>query len=186
MVRVPLYKLVSHRDILAGAAFGREVFGKLCEAAQPSSEPRPHYIDFSDIEMATASFLRESVVNFKLYCRSVRNNLYPVAANCCVEIQEEIDLVLKMTDDAMMSAIIDDDDAPVRWVLLGNIDKKLQSVFDEIVENGVITATMLENKFRTSDKVGITAWNNRLASLSAKGVAMEKQLGRQKVYTLPL
>ena len=47
--------------VLAGAPNGRAAFAKLLsEAVQEPLVPEPLYLDFADVDIATASYLRES------------------------------------------------------------------------------------------------------------------------------
>lgn len=81
--------------VLAGAASGRTVLAELLKAtAQEPPEVTPVLLNFEWIEVATSSFLRESVVAFRDAIRNRRSNYYPVVANPNSEVREELEELL--------------------------------------------------------------------------------------------
>lgn len=62
-------------DVLAGALNGRSALNELLNtsAAEPAN-PEPVFLDFTGIEVATASFLRESVLAFRDIVRGDARN----------------------------------------------------------------------------------------------------------------
>ena len=76
-------------NVLAGATAGAQVLSKLIERLGSPARLTVVYLDFSRIDVATSSFLRESVVGFRNYCRRNRPEVYPVLANLNSEIYEE-------------------------------------------------------------------------------------------------
>ena len=76
---------------LAGADKGRGLFAKLIltVGAEPLF-PSPLFLDFSGVEVATASYLRESVFEFRRAIRSRKSNYYPVIADANASVLEEV------------------------------------------------------------------------------------------------
>src|SRR5436190_9936103 len=99
-------KELSGSDVLARSEKGREVFGRLIAKLRPASEPETCYLDFGDVSLATASFLREAVVAFRDYCRSSHPNLYPIIANLSPATMEELELLLKTQNEALVVATL--------------------------------------------------------------------------------
>ena len=57
---------VKKTKVLAGAPNGRTAFAKLlAQAVQEPLAPEPLYLDFADVDIATARYLRESVLQFQ-------------------------------------------------------------------------------------------------------------------------
>lgn len=64
-MRIPILKL-ANADVLAGAINGRRVQAKLLELTDKEPVvPEPVFLDFAGINVATASFLRETVLDYR-------------------------------------------------------------------------------------------------------------------------
>jgi hypothetical protein len=62
------------------------------------------------------------------------------------------------------------------------LDEKQRVTLEAVVDAKEADAGTLQHRFRKSDEIGITGWNNRLAALVAKGLLIETQKGRGKLY----
>src|SRR5260221_6632606 len=90
--------------VLAGALSGTEALGRLLSAAaQRPKDPTTLFLDFSEVEVATGSYLRESAIALKNILRATESSLYLVVANPNQEVAEELLLVLEARDDAILS-----------------------------------------------------------------------------------
>src|ERR1700683_1982526 len=101
MTHVSIVRRIYLRDyaegscVLAGAPRGRRVLAQLLECVDREPEtPEPVFLDFTDIDVATASFLREAVLGFKDSVRQRKQNLYPVVANLNDNLVDELKLLL--------------------------------------------------------------------------------------------
>ena len=178
---------VADNGILAGALTGRRILGRLLERVdgEPKS-PEPLYLDFNGIELATASFLRECILEFRNTVRRRWTNCYPVVANANDSVTEEL-CVLLAQRDVLMLCTLDEKGKPDSPWLLGDLEPKQRVTFDLVRKLGEADAGQLMRSSKDGDQVGQTAWNNRLASLSRLGLLMEMSHGRAKRYrTLPL
>ena len=92
---------------LAGAANGKRMLGKMLEAIVEPAEPTLLIMDFAEIEIATASFLRESVLRFRDIIRAKGSTLYPVAANVNNDIIDDLRVLIDATGNAMMTCRLD-------------------------------------------------------------------------------
>ncbi|MCC7428689.1 MAG: STAS-like domain-containing protein [Alphaproteobacteria bacterium] len=175
-------------EVLAGALTGRKALGSLLEriGGEPA-QPEPVYLDFSGIEVATASFLRECILEFRDIVRKRWTNYYPVVANANESIAEELSVLLSPQRDVLMLCTLNEDGVPGSPRLLGELEPKQRIAFDLVNKLGEADAGELMRTANGSEEVGQTAWNNRLASLSRLGLLMEMSLGRAKRYRpLPL
>jgi hypothetical protein len=170
------------RDVLAGAPRGKEALAKIITAVRSPSEPTAVLMDFSGIKVATASFLRESVIGFRNYCTNTERNLYPVLANANELILEELEFLLKLHGDALISCETASNSKVQSTRILGHLNEKEKLTFDAICAVGEVDAALLASKFDKTDAIKITGWNNRLAALVNKGVVMEIRKGRSKLY----
>ena len=174
-------------EILAGAVAGRRILGVLLERIDGRPpEPEPVYLDFWGVEVATASFLRESILEFRDIVRRRWTNYYPVVANANDSVTEELS-VLVAQRDVLMLCTLDEKGRPSSPRLLGNLEPKQRVAFDLVRERGETDAVELMRSSQDREGVGQTAWNNRLAALSRLGLLMEMSDGRAKRYRpLPL
>lgn len=168
--------------VLSGAPSGRDLYTKLVAALplEPAI-PQPLFLDFGRVEVATASFLRESVLAFRTFVRGRRSNFYPVIANACADLIDELVELAHPRGDVLMTCTLDDDGDVLRYGHIGKLDPMQQLTFDLITRLGKATvANLMEIE---KGKVKATAWNNRLASLSSLGIICEQSHGRTKTYS---
>jgi hypothetical protein len=169
--------------VLAGAPNGRTAFAKLlAEAAQEPLAPEPLYLDFTDVDIATASYLRESVLQFRDVIRRQRSNLYPVVANANAQVLEELALLIQASNGILMTCYLDERGTPSQAALIGNLDPKQKLTFELVNRKGETDASELMRDHGAGEDVKQTAWNNRLAALAGLGLIYEVSLGRAKRY----
>lgn len=167
--------------VLSGAPSGRQLYAKLVEALPPEpSSPHPLFLDFENIEVATASFLRESILAFRTFVRGRKSNLYPALANATAGVIDEIVELVHPRGDVIMTCTIDDNGKVIRARYIGQLDPMQQLTFDLVNKYGETTASKLMEI--ENGHVKATAWNNRLASLSNLGLICEESHGRMKTY----
>ena len=178
---------LAHDGILAGALTGRQILGRLLERIEGQPEiPEPLYLDLNGIEIATASCLRECILEFRDVVRRRWTNCYPVVANANESVTEELCILLTQRDVLILCSL-DHEGRPNSPRLLGDLEPKQRVTFDLVRKLGETDAGELMRSSKEDDDVGQTAWNNRLASLSRLGLLMEISHGRAKRYRpLPL
>ena len=176
------------KDVLAGALTGRRFLGVLLERiAGKTVEPEPVYLDFKGVEVATASFLRECILEFRDIVRRRWTNYYPIIANASDSVTEELSILVVAQRDVLVLCSLSEDGNPSSPRLVGNLEPKQRITFDLVKNLGETDAGELMRTSNGSEDVGQTAWNNRLASLSRLGLLMEMSHGRAKRYRpLPL
>lgn len=180
-MRIPL-RAFCNASVLAGAINGKNSLMKLLAATMTEpSEPTPIFLDFTDVEVATASFLRESVVSFRNLVRRRRSNFYPVLANMNDTVREEMIEVLR-PGDVMMTCTLATTGDVISASPIGNLDTKQKLTFDIIQERGASDAAELMREYGAQENVKSTAWNNRLTSLAMLGLVAEVSEGRTKRY----
>jgi hypothetical protein len=176
----------AENGILAGAQQGRAVAVRLLEMVEEPARAQAIFLDFQAVQVATASFLREGPLEFRRIVRGRSSNLYPVIANASREIRDELRLLLEMRSDAILSCDLVAGQEPSRVELLGQLDDKQAVTFRALAAAGESDAVSLAAQHGASERVGATAWNNRLAALAAKGLVMESSTGRAKMFRLPV
>ncbi|HTT76978.1 MAG TPA: hypothetical protein VMF50_13500 [Candidatus Binataceae bacterium] len=169
---------------MAGALTGRKVLAKLVDRSSTEPErPEPVFLDFKEVDVATASFLRESVLAFRDTIRRRRSNLYPVIANANDVVTDELKLLVTSQGNALMACSLDNNDQPFEERLLGDLDPKQRLTFDLVRKRGITDAAELMREYGEREKTKVqTAWNNRLSSLAGMGLVVELSQGRTKRY----
>ena len=169
--------------ILAGSLTGRKVLGQLIEGlGDDPAEPESVYIDFAGIEVATASFLREAVLEFCHTVRARRRRFYPIVANANITVTEELAILMTRTRSVLLHCLLDSSGNAGALQLLGNLEPKQQITLDLVRKKGETDAKELLRSYHESHRVSHTAWNNRLAALARLGIIVELNEGRSKRY----
>lgn len=180
-MRFPLAKFASDK-VLATSQLGKRVFAELVGELQSPSTPTLFYLDFEAVEVATMSFLRESVVAFRNYARGHVPHLYPVAANLTPGVREELHDFLRLRADALVICKLRGPSKIADAEIIGQLDGKQLATFQAVVAAGETDAVELAKQFESEEPIGTTAWNNRLAALSSKSLLIEISAGRSKRY----
>lgn len=170
--------------VLAGALNGRKAFLKLVElTSHEPGQPEPLYLDFEEVDVATASYLRESVLAFRDNIRRRRSNWYPIVANAKDGVTEELKVLIDNHGNALMLCELDDEEKPLQARLLGDLDPKQRVTFDLVRKHGETDAAALMKQHGEKENLRApTAWNNRLAVLANLGLIIEISQGRSKRY----
>lgn len=181
--RIDLSKFDPEGMGLAGRLRGQQVLAHLIERAPRPAEPAPLYLDFGKVKSATASFVSACVLGFKDHVRQHNTNLYPVVANAPEVVLEDLLIVLSGRGDAIAICDLDDAGSICNSRVLGQLERMQMETLDAVRESGEADAGSLYEKYRERHTVAsATAWNNRLASLNAKGLLIERSRGRAKSY----
>lgn len=180
-MRVSL-KGLANTTVLSGAINGKRFLGQLLASIEEPTEPTALLLDFAGIEVATASFLRESVVRFRDLLRGKRSTLYPVVANADDSIIDELNVLMGANGDAIMCCRLDDQGNVTGETLIGRLDPKQRITFELVNRLGETDAGTLMREHSKDEVIKQTAWNNRLAMLASLGLVVELSQGRAKRY----
>lgn len=170
------------QPVLAGAISGRRLLSALIAATPSADVPTFAFLDFSEVQVATASFLRESVIGFRDYARQSLPNIYPVVANLPAAVTEELDFFVRARGDVLLSCSLASDGNVTGARLIGDLDPVQRATFDAVREFGAISAPELAARF-ADQHIGPTAWNNRLSALACKGLLIERRQGKSKSFS---
>jgi hypothetical protein len=182
IMRIHMSKL-GNSEVLAGAINGRKVLAKLLELAEKEpTTPEQIFLDFAGVSVATASFLRETVLAYRDTVRRRRSNLYPVVANANQVVEDELKVLVSSDADVLMLCQLDAKGQPRQPRLLGKLDPKQRLTFDLVQKRRETDAAELMREHRDTEGVKQTAWNNRLSALANMGLVVELSEGRAKRY----
>lgn len=161
---------------------GRKLLTALIAATSTADVPTATFLDFTGVEVATSSFLREAVIGFRDYARLSLANVYPVAANLEPPVIEELEFFLRSRNDVFWICDIDVNERVGGARLLGDLDPAQRATFDAVRDLGAVTAPELAARF-ADQQIGATAWNNRLSALATKGLLVERKHGKTKSFS---
>jgi hypothetical protein len=181
-LRIEVLDLAGGRGVLSGGIAGRKLLNALIAATPTPVAPMEAFLDFQGIEVATSSFLREGVIGFRDYTRVTLSNVYPVAANLAAPVLEELEFFLRARNDVFWICDLDANERTTNARLLGELDPAQRATFEAVRTLGVVTAPDLAQRF-SDQSIGPTAWNNRLSGLAAKGVLVERKVGKTKSFS---
>jgi len=181
-LRHRLIDLTGGQTVLSGAMAGRRLLSTLIANTPSAVTPTPAFLDFSGIEVATASFLRESVIGFRDYARLSLPNVYPAVANLAAAVAEELDFFVRARGDVLWNCELGSNDQVATARLIGDLDPAQRATFEAVKEVGAITAPELATRFADA-QIGSTAWNNRLSALASKGLLIERRQGKSKSFS---
>lgn len=167
--------------VLAGSAAGRKLLATLIDATPAGTAPQKVFLDFTGVEVATVSFLRESVVGYRDFTRSTRQNIYPIVTNPEPAVLEELEQLVAARNDVLWCCWLDAQDNVARQQFIGELDPAQCQTFEMVCELGTSTAPQLAAHFPDIG-IGTTAWNNRLSGLAAKGLLVETRRGKTKTF----
>ena len=167
---------------LAGSAMGRQMLAKLIENTKPVALPVVALLDFDRVDIATGSFLREAVMGYRDFCRNAASTIYPVVANANAIIEEELSTYLRGRSDAIWACSIDVEGRAADPRILGELDTTQMNTIQLIEKHYPISAPELA-KLHRGENIGPTGWNNRLATLAAKGMLKEWKRGKTKLFS---
>jgi len=187
-MRIKLLDLLGNDEVaLAGSENGKQALVKLITTVQRPSSVEPLFLDFSGIHSATGSFLRESVLGFRDYCRSQIPDLYPVVANASESVLEDLQIMLENKKDLLLTCTLDGKGKTTDVQLIGVVDNIQKETIAAVNSAGEADAVRLAEQEASASKdrtkeVQATKWNNRLAALASKGILVETRHGRAKRY----
>lgn len=173
-------KVLCGNDVLAGTSDGATTLSKLITFSADIFDPTLIVLNFVNVTVATASFLRESVLGFRDYCRKTRPNLYPVLAGVGPKVRDELDGLLRLKGDALVLCDLSSSGAITDASVLGILDGKQAVALKAVLRSGPVDAGALAKG--DADTPNPTAWSNRLVALSLKGILRETLVGRSKIY----
>ena len=170
----------ANNGVLAGSIEGQKVFRELLQNTPAPTKPEVVFVDFSGVDVATTSFLRDGILAYRNHVRSTQPLLYPVCANLSSRVHEELQSFLQERNDALVACRLGEGGQVSDVELIGQIDGKQGVALRGVLDLGESDAPGLRT--HVAEEVAATAWNNRLVALVEKGILIEVSSGRNKRY----
>jgi len=144
-----------------------------------SAQPGLHAIDFENVRLATVSWLREAVLALQKYAAAMRPEIVLIVVNLAELVREELAVALEATGNVIVAASVSRDLQVRNPVLMGRLDPALSETLRVVQGQGEFDASFVS---RALPHVGLSAANNRLSALEAKGILKSERYGRARVY----
>src|SRR4051794_24321449 len=135
-MKLDLSEIVHGENVLAGAAYGAVVQSQFVARVRSLTAPTVVALNFLGISVATGSFLRESVLGFRDYCRRSQPNLSPVVANPNDKVLEELRVLLVPRREALVCCVLGTDDRPASARVEGVLEEKQIITLDAVLAAG--------------------------------------------------
>ena len=172
--------LYAQDGVLAGSLDGKKAFEDLLQKTLIPAKPEVCFLDFLGINVATTSFLRDSVVAYRNHTRSIWPSIYPVCSNLTGRVREEFETFLVAWGDAFVTCTLNTENQISNVKLIGKVEGKPGVALRGVLELGEVDAPGLRKHIE--EEVTPSAWNNRLGVLVTKGILIEIGSGRNKRY----
>jgi hypothetical protein len=165
---------------LQGRSLGRKHFARLCELLSDAPPGEIVLLDFSGVELVTGSWINAVLVPFLRWAGEDGNDLYPVVCNTRKEWLEELQLVAEFSQRCYLVA--SGKLPPHAATIAGPLDPAQRKTLEAVLASKEVTGAELERQ-KPDEKIGATAWNNRLRELHDMRLLRREKRGREQVYS---
>jgi hypothetical protein len=174
-------------DTLAGKSAGLRDLPKLMAAVQRTPEGSTVVLDWSDVEIATASYIGSTFMVLLRMAISGDLDRYFILTGmngCCLD---ELGLVLDLQGHAVLVGEIGRGGKIHSVRVIGKIEASHLSTFTEVAESEALSASQLFKRSKSlgQAKIGKTGWINRLNTLHRERLLRRTRIGREFVFQAP-
>lgn len=170
------------KTILTGGGPGLTLSGKIIDTVGVVKKPTVLCLDFKGVEFISSSYFNTGILGTRNFYRSPQSDVYPLLANLADPLREEVEFLLEtIFRDALLVCRLDARGNIKDPQIVGVLDEKQQLTLNAVIALKTANASVLRERFQ-EENIGITGWNNRLASLVAKGLLIETKKGKVKYY----
>jgi len=173
-----LVSIFSPSSNLAGAADGAAWY----QEARPrvdAANPGLFVIDFTGIQLATVSWIREGALALCRYAAAIRPEVRLAVTGLSPLVREELEVALAATGTLLIAIDLGSNSQPTHPVILGRADPALCDTLQVVEGKSEFDAAVV---CRALPGVGLSAANNRLAALEARGIFTSERRGRSRIY----
>lgn len=187
IIRLSITKVVGS-NMLAGKAAGQKDFPLLLAAIREAPDSATVALDWSEVEIATASYFGATLMPLIRMAISGDLDRYFVIVGMNESCLDELRLVLDLQSHAVLVGEFDRHGRIGKINIVGKIDPSHILTFTSVAAAEAISATelYLRNKAQGQSKIGKTGWINRVNTLYRERLLRRKKIGREFVFEVPI
>jgi hypothetical protein len=162
-------------SFLAGRPLGEAHFPILYSAILQCKPNQAVVLDFTGVTNITASYIAATIVKLLRLVQSGGIDRFFIGQGMDMRCLEEIAYVLNVEGTPMLMR-----DTGGNYKILGPLDESYKRTLDTIMAVGPVTARSLHDAMH--ERIGLTAWVKRLATLNSLGLVQRVKTGREFTY----
>jgi hypothetical protein len=193
-------KILPQNGVAIGATLGAQHMENLYKSIASKTLPLGEIVilNFKGIEQVNGSYIKSTALWLFLCGRMAvipqmtatpprhfadlrPYDLYIVVSCLSAEVRDEFDDFLKHRNFPMLLATRYDSNQIEEATLLGHLDATLKKTFEALLKHKAATAPRLYDLYQ-SEKITVTAWNNRLNDLHSLRLVRRVRSGRSWEY----
>ena len=175
-----LHALTADFRSLTGVSRARQLLARLIGWTADRAPKGTLILDFTGVDHASASFLREAILAFRDYVRTYQPEVFPVLANLTDEVREEFHTLLQARGEAMLGCRLDASGEPADAEVLGVLEPGLSQTLEMIRKRGRLGLRDMPSETKP------TTWSNRIASLIRQGFVVPIPEPNKRIYRFVL
>jgi hypothetical protein len=169
-------------DVLGFRSEGVTVRERMFESLTEPNDPAVLAVDFREMRVMASSPLDELTFVLRDNLRRRGSCLFPVFTNLD-PWREELEAISAIRrGDSLPLCELDNSGSVHGARILGSLDEAQKVTLRALQKMGEATGALLHQSDADGRRTSATAWNNRLAYLSRKGLVVERAEGRAKFY----
>jgi hypothetical protein len=172
---------ITDSTTLTGKLGGTRDFPKFMAAVMATPEGSTVVFDWSDIELATASYFGATILPLLKMSTAGHLDRYFVLAGVDENYIDELRLIIEFHDLAVMVGDIDRGGIVRNIRVVGKLESPYSETLQAITKSHRASASTLHKEQRKS-QIGKTGWANRLAYLSQLRLIKKQRVGRELVF----
>lgn len=170
-------------ETLAGKSGATRDFPKFMNEVEASPEGSTVLLDWSDIEVATASYFTGTYIRLLRMTMTGDMDRYLILAGLNDTCLDELKLALELTGLVGLMT----DCGKKEFIKNVRAFGKLEPAYVEALEavqrtNGISASELYQQSARGKDRIGKTAWVNRLTNLHRLRLVRKQKSGRQFIF----
>jgi hypothetical protein len=165
---------------LQGETLGKKHYARVCELLTDANQGEIVLLDFKGVDVVTGSWINAMIVPLYRRVGEPEIDLYPILCNTGNDWLDDLALLAKWTHQCYLVA--EKCTTAARSArLIGSLDPGQRAALAAVIDSGEVTGAELERQGR-GERIGATAWNNRLKDLHGKRLLRRTKRGREQVY----
>jgi hypothetical protein len=174
---------ITGSNTLAGKSGGLRDFPKFVAAIEAVREASTVFLDWSDVELATASYFGATLVPLLRMTIAGDLDRYLIVGGLNQTCLDELKLVLEHLGLVVLLGDLSRKSAVRSVSVLGKLDTSYAEAFAAVQKaHGASAAELHARQGRTGTRIGRTGWIKRLTNLHRLRLVKKQRSGREYVF----